>query len=117
MINRSQLIEAFANYSNEDVTDESIEELIDMFDDDGNESIDLLEFIKTIETHEEVEHDEATALSKPIEFSKWQKKMMSKRWKDVAWPLIHTGFVFFIIMWVVNGTLAPFVDGNGGTVP
>ena len=118
MINRSELIEAFANYSNEDVTDESIEELIDMFDDDGNESIDLLEFIKTIETHEEVEHDEATALSKPIEFpSKWQKRMMSKRWKDVVWPLIHTGFVFFIIMWVVNGTLAPFVDGNGGTVP
>ena len=118
MINRSELIEAFANYSNEDITDESIEELIDMFDDDSNESIDLLEFIKTIETHEEVEHDEATALSKPIEFpSKWQKKMMSKRWKDVVWPLIHTGFVFFIIMWVVNGTLAPFVDGNGGTVP
>lgn len=118
MINRSELIEAFANYSNEDVTDESIEELIDMFDDDGNESIDLLEFIETIETHEEVEHDEAAALSKPIEFpSKWQKKMMSKRWKDVVWPLIHTGFVFFIIMWVVNGTLAPFVDGNGGTVP
>lgn len=118
MINRSELKEAFANYSNEDVTDESIEELIDMFDDDGNESIDLLEFIETIETHEEVEHDEATALSKPIEFpSKWQKKMMSKRWKDVVWPLIHTGFVFFIIMWVVNGTLAPFVDGNGGTVP
>ena len=118
MINRSELIEAFANYSNEDITDESIEELIDMFDDDGNESIDLLEFIETIETHEEVEHDEATALSKPIEFpSKWQKKMMSKRWKDVVWPLIHTGFVIFIIMWVVNGTLAPFVDGNGGTVP
>ena len=42
---------------------------------------------------------------------------MSKRWKDVVWPLIHTGFVFFIILWVVNGTLAPFVDGNGGTVP
>ena len=118
MINRSELIEAFSNYSNEDITDESIEELIDMFDDDGNDSIDLLEFIETIETQEEVEHDEATALSKPIEFpSKWQKKMMSKRWKDVVWPLIHTGFVFFIIMWVVNGTLAPFVDGNGGTVP
>ena len=118
MINRSELIDAFANYSNEDITDESIEELIYMFDDDGNDSIDLLEFIETIETHEEVEHDEAAALSKPKEFpSKWQKKMMSKRWKDVVWPLIHTGFVFFIILWVVNGTLAPFVDGNGGTVP
>ena len=42
--------------------------------------------------------------------------MISKRWKDVVWPLIHTGFAFFILLWVVNGTLAPFVDGNGGTV-
>ena len=117
MINRSELINAFSDYSNEDITDESIEELIDMFDGDGNESVDLLEFIETIESHEEVDYDESASLSKPKEFpSKWQKRMMSKRWKDVVWPLIHTGFVFFIILWVVNGTLAPFVDGNGGTV-
>ena len=118
VINRSELTQAFSDHTNDEVTDEAIVELIDMFDNDGNESVDLLEFIETIESHEEIEHDEATALSKPKEFpSKWQKKMMSKRWKDVVWPLIHTGFVFFIILWVVNGTLAPFVDGNGGTVP
>ncbi len=118
VINRSELTKAFSDHTNDEVTDEAIEELIDMFDNDGNESVDLLEFIETIESHEEIEHDEATALSKPKEFpSKWQKKMMSKRWKDVVWPLIHAGFVFFIILWVVNGTLAPFVDGNGGTVP
>ena len=118
MINRSELIKAFSDHSNDNITDESIEELIDMFDSDGNESVDLLEFIETIESHEEVEHDESASLSKRKEFpSKWQKRMMSKRWKDVVWPLIHTGFAFFIILWVVNGTLAPFVDGNGGTVP
>ena len=118
MINRAELTQAFSDHTNDEVTDESIVELIDMFDDDGNDSVDLLEFIETIESHEEVEHDEESALSRPKEFpSKLQKELMSKRWKDVVWPLIHTGFVFFIILWVVNGTLAPFVDGNGGTVP
>ena len=34
----------------------------------------------------------------------------------MIWPLIHTGFAFFIILWIVNGTLAPFVDGTGGPV-
>ena len=118
MINRAELTQAFSDHTNDEVTDESIAELIDMFDNDGNDSVDLLEFIETIESHEEVEHDEESALSRPKEFpSKLQKELMSKRWKDVVWPLIHTGFVFFIILWVVNGTLAPFVDGNGGTVP
>jgi hypothetical protein len=41
---------------------------------------------------------------------------MSKKWKDVVWPLVHSAFVFFIILWTVNATLAPFVDGTGGIV-
>ena len=89
-----------------------------MFDSDGDDSIDMIEFIETLESHGETEEDDRTSLSKPKEFpSKWQKRMISKKWKDIVWPLIHTGFVFFILLWVVNGTLAPFVDGNGGTVP
>ena len=88
-----------------------------MFDDDGDEAIDLIEFISVIEDSSDEEIDEQASLSAPKEFpSKWQKRMISKRWKDVVWPLIHTGFAFFILLWVVNGTLAPFVDGNGGTV-
>ena len=118
IINRNELIEAFSNHSNDEITDDSIEELIDMFDHDENQSIDLLEFIGTLESVDESNLEKGSALSEPKKFpSKWQKRMMSKRWKDVVWPLIHTGFAFFIILWVVNGTLAPFVDGNGGTVP
>ena len=117
MINRREMINAFSQYSNDDITDELIEELIDMLDADGSGSVDLLEFIETLESHEDIEPDQATSLTKAKEFpSKWQKKMMSKRWKDVIWPLIHTGFAFFIILWIVNGTLAPFVDGTGGPV-
>ena len=43
MINRSELIKAFSDHSNDNITDESIEELIDMFDSDGNEWSGLLE--------------------------------------------------------------------------
>ena len=116
-INRNELSEALSEHSNEEVDQDAITSLMKMFDSDGDDSIDMIEFIETLESHDETDFDESTSLSKAKEFpSKWQKRMISKKWKDVVWPLIHTGFVFFILLWVVNGTLAPFVDGNGGTV-
>ena len=116
-INRIELTESLKKHAGNDTDDNTISELIDMFDDDGDEAIDLIEFISIIEESSNEEIDEQASLSAPKEFpSKWQKRMISKRWKDVVWPLIHTGFAFFILLWVVNGTLAPFVDGNGGTV-
>ena len=116
-INRVELTESLKKHAGNDTDDNTISELIDMFDDDGDEAIDLIEFISIIEDISDEEVDEQASLSAPKEFpSKWQKRMISKRWKDVVWPLIHTGFAFFILLWVVNGTLAPFVDGNGGTV-
>ena len=116
-INRNELSEALSEHSNEEVDQDAITSLMKMFDSDGDDSIDMIEFIETLESHDETDFDESTSLSKAKEFpSKWQKRMISKKWKDIVWPLIHTGFVFFILLWVVNGTLAPFVDGNGGTV-
>ena len=116
-INREELANALNEHSNEEVDEEAITNLVNMFDVDGNDSIDLFEFIETLEAHDDQLPDENTSLSSPKEFpSNMQKRMMSKRWKDVVWPLIHAGFAFFVLIWVVNGTLAPFVDGNGGTV-
>ena len=117
-INRNEMSKALSAHSNDDVDQDAIDSLMEMFDSDGDDSIDMIEFIETLESHGETEEDDRTSLSKPKEFpSKWQKRMISKKWKDIVWPLIHTGFVFFILLWVVNGTLAPFVDGNGGSVP
>ena len=117
-INQNELSKALYEHSNDDVDQDAIDSLMEMFDSDGDDSIDMIEFIETLESHGETEEDDRTSLSKPKEFpSKWQKRMISKKWKDIVWPLIHTGFVFFILLWVVNGTLAPFVDGNGGSVP
>ena len=42
--------------------------------------------------------------------------MMSKKWNDVFWPLIHAGLFIFVVMWIVNGSLAPFVSGVDGNI-
>ena len=101
----------------ESFTDEEINELTNHFDDDGDGNVDLFEFIQTLEEQEDIQHDESASLSEKKEFpSKLQKRMMSKQWNDVVWPLIHAGWFIFVVLWVVNATLAPFVDGSGGMV-
>ncbi|MDG1550043.1 MAG: EF-hand domain-containing protein [Candidatus Poseidoniaceae archaeon] len=101
----------------DDITPELVDELMDMFDEDDDGFVDMIEFVRTIEEHDDEEVDQAASLSNKKEFpTKWQKRMMSKKWKDVVWPLVHSAFVFFIILWTVNATLAPFVDGTGGIV-
>jgi Ca2+-binding EF-hand superfamily protein/RNA polymerase subunit RPABC4/transcription elongation factor Spt4 len=101
----------------DDITPELVDELMDMFDEDDDGFVDMIEFVGTIEKHEDEEVDHAASLSDKKEFpTKWQKRMMSKKWKDVVWPLVHSAFVFFIILWAVNASLAPFVDGTGGIV-
>ena len=101
----------------DEITPESIDQLMNMFDEDEDGFVDMIEFVATIEDHEEEEYEGGAALSDKKEFpSTWQKRMMSKKWKDVVWPLIHSAFVFFVIIWAVNATLAPFVDGSGGIV-
>ena len=101
----------------ESFTEEEIIELTNHFDDDGDGNVDLFEFIQTLEDQEDSQHDESASLSEKKEFpSKWQKRMMSKQWNDVVWPLIHAGWFVFVVLWVVNATLAPFVDGSGGMV-
>lgn len=101
----------------ESFTDEEVHELTNSFDDDGDGNVDLFEFIQTLEEQEDSEHDDSASLSDKKEFpSKWQKRMMSKQWNDVVWPLIHAGWFIFVVLWIVNATLAPFVDGSGGMV-
>ncbi len=101
----------------DEITPELVDELMDMFDEDEDGFVDMIEFVATIEEHDDQEVDQSASLSDKKEFpSKWQRRMMSKQWKDVVWPLVHSAFVFFIILWLVNATLAPFVDGTGGIV-
>jgi len=98
------------------LSDEEMDHLFDRLDDDGNGYIDMFEFIENLEDYEE-EVDEEASLSTKAEFpSKMQSRMMSKKWNDIFWPLIHAGLFIFVVMWIVNGSLAPFVSGEGGNI-
>ena len=116
-VSKEELSLTLHNKLDDDITPELVDELMEMFDEDDDGFVDMIEFVGTIEEHDDAEVDQSASLSDKKEFpTKWQKRMMSKKWKDVVWPLVHSAFVFFIILWLVNATLAPFVDGTGGIV-
>jgi Ca2+-binding EF-hand superfamily protein len=94
----------------EDISEESIADFIASLDTDKDGNIDIIEFISAIETKEK------DSEKIPKEFpSPMQSAMITKKWNDVWWPLIHAAFFAFILIWVVNG-LGLIVDGSGGPV-
>ena len=116
-VSKEELNSTLHKELDDEITPELVDELMDMFDEDEDGFVDMIEFVATIEEHDDQEVDQSASLSDKKEFpTKWQRRMMSKKWKDVVWPLVHSAFVFFIILWIVNATLAPFVDGTGGIV-
>ena len=98
------------------LSEEEIDHAFNRLDKDKDGSIDLFEFIEKLEQYDDVQDDAASLSSKTVFPSKMQKRMMSKKWNDVVWPLIHTGLFIFVVLWLVNATLAPFVDGSGGSI-
>ena len=94
----------------EDISEGSIADFIASLDTDKDGNIDIIEFISAIETKEK------DSEKVPKEFpSPMQAAMITKKWNDVWWPLIHAAFFAFILIWVVNG-LGLIVDGSGGPV-
>lgn len=103
-----------------EVSTKDIESFLVNTDDDDDGSIDIIEFVAALESlddAEEVIEDDAR-LSKKTDKpfpTDLQRKMMSKKWNDVVWPLIHLAFGLFIAVWLVNG-MGVLVDGSGGNV-
>ena len=94
----------------EDISESSIADFIASLDADKDGNIDIIEFISAIEANE------SDSEKTPKEFpTPMQAAMMSKKWNDIWWPLIHAAFFAFILIWVVNG-LGLIVDGSGGAV-
>ena len=115
-ININELRSEVESLIEESLTDEELDHLFERLDDDGDGFIDMYEFIENLEEYEDFV-DESSSLSSKVEFpSKMQSRMMSKKWNDIFWPLIHAGLFIFIVMWIVNGSLAPFVSGEGGNI-
>ena len=101
----------------EEIAETSISDFIGTLDADSDGNIDIVEFITAIENEiglDSMDDEEEEKI--PKEFpSAIQSSMMSKKWNDVWWPLIHAAFFIFILAWAVNGFIGP-VDGSGGSV-
>ena len=111
-----ELREKLGEIIGDTLSEDEINQAFANLDKDKDGSVDLFEFIEKLEQYDDGE-DQRGSLSTKTEFpSKMQKRMMSKKWNDVVWPLLHTGLFIFIVLWLVNATLAPFVDGSGGSI-
>ena len=101
----------------DEIAETSISDFIATLDADSDGNIDIIEFITAIENEiglDSVDDDDEEEI--PKEFpSAIQSSMMSKKWNDIWWPLIHAAFFIFILAWVANGFIGP-VDGSGGPV-
>lgn len=96
----------------EEISEASITEFIATLDSDKDGNIDMIEFISAIEAEEEASEEGSPSAEFPTAM---QTAMMSKKWNDVWWPIIHVAFAAFILIWVVNGLIGP-VDGSGGSI-
>ena len=104
----------------EEVTFDDVENFLEDIDEDGDRTIDMIEFIAALEALDDADEatDEDAMVKQPKPFpTDMQKRMMGKQWNDIVWPLIHLAFGLFIALWVLNGFggIGPTaVDGTGG---
>ena len=110
----------------EDIAESSIADFVATLDVDSDGNIDIIEFVSALEDEiaanpeeyddDDDDDDDYDDGTDPKVFpSPMQSAMMSKKWNDVWWPLIHAAFFLFILAWVVNGFIGP-VDGSGGPI-
>ncbi|MEC7058921.1 MAG: EF-hand domain-containing protein, partial [Candidatus Thermoplasmatota archaeon] len=112
-ITHEELSEAIATFTGVSFTELDIVAIVQHLDADNDGTIDMVEFVRAIEQHDGlVEPVVAPAKTFP---SPMQKSMMSKRWNDVVWPLIHASFALLLVLVLVNGLIGP-VNGEGGKV-
>ena len=112
-ITHEELSEAIANFTGVDFTELDIVAIIQHLDADKDGSIDMVEFVQAIENYDGLVEP---VVKPPKTFpTPMQKSMMSKRWNDVVWPLIHAGFGLILVLLLVNGLIGP-VNGEGGNV-
>ena len=112
-ITHDELSEAIATFTGVTFTELDIIAIVQHLDADNDGTIDMVEFVQAIEQYDGlVEPVVAPAKTFPTPM---QKSMMSKRWNDVVWPLIHASFALLLVLVLVNGLIGP-VNGEGGTV-
>ena len=112
-ITHTELSEAIATFTGVTFTELDIVAIVQHLDADNDGTIDMVEFVRAIEQLDglvEPVVEPAKTFPSPM-----QKSMMSKRWNDVVWPLIHASFALLLVLVLVNGLIGP-VNGEGGNV-
>ncbi len=110
-----ELNSAIQNELQGTLTEEEITELMEQLDEDGDGEIDLIEFIQSLEEHEEAVEESKKEPKEKVFPTVWQKRMMSKQWNDIIYPIAHTLFGLLIVALLFNGIVGP-IDGSGGNV-
>ena len=112
-ITHEELSEAIRSFTGLSFNELDIAAIVQHIDADSDGSIDMLEFVQAIEQHDGLVEP---VVKPPKTFpTPMQKSMMSKRWNDVFWPLIHASFGLLLVLLLVNGLIGP-VNGEGGNV-
>ena len=110
MIDGPELQKGIENIGDGLLPPQEVMAVLSTIDEDDNGLIDAMEFISALEkVAPELRPKDSTF---PAD---WQRMLMGKKWNDIWWPIIHTGFALFAILWLVNG-LGLIVDGTGGAV-
>ncbi len=105
-ISIEELYEAIVQFTGLEFSMEQVETIARTIDADSDGSIDRVEFIAAVEDHDGVV-EPVVIPEKPFP-SPLQKRMMSKSWNDVVWPLIHASFGLLIVLLLVNACLVPW---------
>ena len=120
-IDKDELKEALTQFGGGVISDEDVEEVMNEVDFDENGTISIEELVAAFGEEfeiipEETSEQDEVKVSESKEFpTELQKKLMSKKANDVFWPIMHSLFGLFMILWIANG-LGVFVDGEGGNI-
>ena len=111
MISLAELRNELAERYGETLDGDEVDAIMRSIDVDGDDMIDVTEFIASMEDYETIEE----LVEEKVFPSPWQKRMMSKTWNDSVWPILHVGFGILVAIFIANGMFG-FVDGSGGNI-
>ena len=119
-IDGEEMTKALAEFGGGTIDEDDVSAVMEELDLDENGVITIDELMVAFGVpaeEEEPEDEKPKSDSKPAKIfpSDLQKKLMSKKANDIFWPIMHTLFAVFALLWVLNG-MGTFVDGTGGNI-
>jgi Ca2+-binding EF-hand superfamily protein len=118
-IDGPELQKGIKEIGGENLSPQDIFTILKTLDEDDDGRLDPMELVTALEDLDldiAADTEPATEADPEKEFpTNLQKMLMSKKWNDAFWPLIHAAFGVIAVIWLVNGIIGP-VDGTGGQV-